>query len=808
MPYDAYGPAKGLPAAAQPSSPIPAASKTSAPAGAAKAAASASAPKVELPKARAVGRVETPPAEPAPVAASAKQILKAVAISPAETALENRDTDGALPADDGLGFLAEESSKSKRRAAPAVAAPSFVKDEPADDAAGDLASIAGLADRPSKSAPAYRPKKKKKGFPTWLIPTIAAAGVGAVVLIVAVVWMNQQSTSTSGSTVSSASSSTTPGVKNAGPAEPKPTPKGPLLVIDWPEGERTGGVLFVDGDKQEVPPTGPIKIPLPRSKSQYSFRLERKGFEPKTFSRVWQEEDQDYTVKDWQPVHLEYIDWEEQDFDAAKKTAAGQKKNVFLLFDASDSKESSFASSRFRESIATSKEFRERAEKEYVCVYIDNPEKADAQGRVKDAERNRKLTEKFHINVFPTAVVTDPKGRPFGIMEDYKINGITLFLELMDKWVADRKNLADLLAQVDAMSKDSPDADLGMKFRDFLELNGLDPFYRGYLARFPKHEGAPVTKELADQWMQKFQSAAKNPDQAKKIVEEFDRWKKSKTFTNHDIGAKLHLIAALVLWRLHLKKEAIQKCDEGLAFKPNDHRTRNLLGQLSLFLSGKKGSMPVSSGSGFCIAEGNYVMTCYHVIRKAKKIQIHLNDDEERYPATLIGGDESGDVALLKIDLPAGKSLIPIPLVATTPKIGEEVCVMGWPGDLSENVSLTLTRGIVSTLVGPNDDERMIATDCKATHGDSGGPLCSANGVVGMISRGTSEAATAYGLSIPVERLRKFALANLPAAAKKLPTPASEAGLRLADRADIFQHSVVYIENLQEMSVQVQEQGR
>ena len=43
-----------------------------------------------------------------------------------------------------------------------------------------------------------------------------------------------------------------------------------------------------------------------------------------------------------------------------------------------------------------------------------------------DADRNRKLTKKFGITDFPTVVVTDPKGWPFGVMEDYKINGINL----------------------------------------------------------------------------------------------------------------------------------------------------------------------------------------------------------------------------------------------------------------------------------------------------------------------------------------------------------------------------------------------
>ena len=39
---------------------------------------------------------------------------------------------------------------------------------------------------------------------------------------------------------------------------------------------------------------------------------------------------------------------------------------------------------------------------------------------------------------------------------------------------------------------------------------------------------------------------------------------------------------------------------------------------------------PVGSGSGFCIASGNYIMTNHHVIRDAKKIMVHLNDSTKR----------------------------------------------------------------------------------------------------------------------------------------------------------------------------------
>ena len=123
-------------------------------------------------------------------------------------------------------------------------------------------------------------------------------------------------------------------------------------------------------------------------------------------------------------------------------------------------------------------------------------------------------------------------------------------------------------------------------------------------------------------------------------------------------------------------------CKEGLAFQPHDADLRSMLEQLSRpHEPASWPSCPVGSGTGFCIAQGNYVLTNHHVIEGAKEIKVHLNGEQEMYPAKLIADDETGDMALLKIELPAGKKLAPIPLAASGVKIGEDVCAMGFPGD-------------------------------------------------------------------------------------------------------------------------------
>ena len=802
-----------VPAFAQPPIQPGAAAKTSTP-GAPPALVSS---KVGLPKAQADGIVKELQAKPSPTGSASTKLARAVAISRAEAAVNDRDTIVPPPADDGLGFVAEESIWPMQvAAAPALEVVASEQSSDENESAGDLASIVDLAARSPRAALPRRSKKKKQGFPAWLIPAIAGVGVAGIAGIGAMIYLAGSNSKPAKGSTAGPSTATANGGKTPAKAG-KEEPKVPMLTIDWPENQRARAALFVNDERREVPLTGPIEIQLPPSNEQYRFRLERPGFRPKNFARAAGNDDQAYTVSEWEAA-VQGFDWE-QDFDAAKKTAADHDKNVLILFDASDSKESSFASNRFAEAVALRKEFRDRADREYVCVYIDNPEKEDAQKRVDNAGRNAELTKRFRVTVFPTVVVTDPKGRPFGILEDYKINGVNRFLELMDQWAQDGKTLFELLAKVETMPKESANSDLIEEVFDFLTVNKLDRFYRGKIkeltARLPKGGEHSVTKRQFETWMGRFERATRNPDEAKKVVEAFDEWKKTRTFQDHDIGAKLHLAAAAVLMRLGRdhREEAAEKCKEGLAFDPKDPSVRSYLEILGQALSGKSGVIPAGSGTGFCIAQGNYVLTNHHVIAHAKEIKVHLNGAKERYPAKLVADNEPGDMALLKIDLPTGKKLAPIPLASAGVSTGEEVCALGFPGVMGQNSTLTFTKGVVSTVPDAHNEEELIGTDCKVNPGNSGGPLCNLAGCIAGIVTAKSHINSkedSYGLVIPVDRVRKFLVKSLPADGRKLAaTPAAGQNLKPNEVYSRVGPSVVYIENLQEMRAleQEQEQG-
>lgn len=142
-----------------------------------------------------------------------------------------------------------------------------------------------------------------------------------------------------------------------------------------------------------------------------------------------------------------------------------------------------------------------------------------------------------------------------------------------------------------------------------------------------------------------------------------------------------------------------------------------------------------SSGSGFILSEDGYIVTNYHVINGAKAIKVTLNNGEE-YDATLIGGEEANDVAVLKINDVTG--LKPVVLGdSDTLVVGQEVSTIG---NALGTLSFSQTSGHVSGVgrsVTMSDGTiiNMIQTDCVINSGNSGGPLFDQYGrVVGITS--------------------------------------------------------------------------
>lgn len=165
------------------------------------------------------------------------------------------------------------------------------------------------------------------------------------------------------------------------------------------------------------------------------------------------------------------------------------------------------------------------------------------------------------------------------------------------------------------------------------------------------------------------------------------------------------------------------------------------------------------AGSGVIISKDGYIVTNNHVIDKAEKITVFLQN-RKKYEAKVIGRDPSTDIALLKID---AEGLKPIKFGDSDKiKIGEWVLAVGNP----MNLRYTVTAGIVSAkgrniniVHGKFPIESFIQTDAAINPGNSGGALVNVRGeLVGINTAIASRTGNyiGYGFAIPVNIVKKI----------------------------------------------------
>ncbi len=139
-------------------------------------------------------------------------------------------------------------------------------------------------------------------------------------------------------------------------------------------------------------------------------------------------------------------------------------------------------------------------------------------------------------------------------------------------------------------------------------------------------------------------------------------------------------------------------------------------------------------GSGVIITDDGYVLTSFHVINAAERIEVVLNNGT-KYPAKVVGRDPQTDLAVLKIQAPKGTKFTPVEAGDSDKlRIGEFVIAVGSPFSLQSSVTL----GIVSQKgrsIGLLPYEDFIQTDAPINPGNSGGPLVDVDGrLVGINS--------------------------------------------------------------------------
>ena len=167
----------------------------------------------------------------------------------------------------------------------------------------------------------------------------------------------------------------------------------------------------------------------------------------------------------------------------------------------------------------------------------------------------------------------------------------------------------------------------------------------------------------------------------------------------------------------------------GVAFVTSTIVQQGESSPFNLFGGGESQRQGKATGSGIVIDGNGTILTNYHVVENAVKVQVSF-EKGQNVEAKVIGKDPSHDLAVLRIPTD-GLTLHPLTLGdSSKAQVGDPVLAIGNPFDLER----TLTTGVISALqreiTAPNGFtiDNVLQTDAPINPGNSGGPLLNAAG--------------------------------------------------------------------------------
>ena len=169
--------------------------------------------------------------------------------------------------------------------------------------------------------------------------------------------------------------------------------------------------------------------------------------------------------------------------------------------------------------------------------------------------------------------------------------------------------------------------------------------------------------------------------------------------------------------------------------------------------------IPQGTGSGFVWDKEGRIVTNFHVISDANRIQVTMAD-QTVHKAVLVGAAPDKDLAVLQIGASAAK-LFPIPVGESNDLlVGQKVFAIGNPFGLDH----TMTSGIISALgreinaITGKTIRNVIQTDAAINPGNSGGPLLDSAGRLIGVNTAIYSPSGAYagiGFAVPVEEVNR-----------------------------------------------------
>jgi hypothetical protein len=581
------------------------------------------------------------------------------------------------------------------------------------------------------------------------------------------------------------------------------------LYLDWPSDQRRGGALTIDGGKRPLSASGQLKFVL--TAGSHQIYLQRRGYEPIEATIDLAKGETEHYVPAWKSSGLappisevatsgftppkpttpnsgtpsstpgsgfpigtaiptiapKGFDGWLQLLDTAKRQAQqGQLKDILIVFGCSDAQRSTQELAKQLEQAGV--------KNNYVCLVIDYPRTAEGYNLLEDRGQNQQLQEDFSLEKLPAVALADEQGRTYFMKRTWE-DGFANLQERLTKWKADRTERDSLLASVSAAT-DEPQLAAAAKVVKWLQDKTVWPFYRSEIVGWhalakridPNNEKALQETFFEPEWfLDVVQINREDGGAISRVTGQLDPWIGRGGFKDQDRGAKLHMTAAMLLAQVEKFDDATKQLEQAVKYQPKDSKLADALANLKTRLENKD---VLGSGTGFLVSSAGYVLTNNHVIEGEGRVEIRLPGTKDTVPAQVVATDEDRDMALLKVTFPDPAKFNPVAVGTEEIGRGSEVAAFGFPLGDQLGTGLKFTRGSISGLPDPSNDD-MYLLDLRVNPGNSGGPLCDGRGyVVGMITKKTGNFGfeDSYGMAIPSATLLEFLGQHLPADAPRV----------------------------------------
>ncbi len=170
----------------------------------------------------------------------------------------------------------------------------------------------------------------------------------------------------------------------------------------------------------------------------------------------------------------------------------------------------------------------------------------------------------------------------------------------------------------------------------------------------------------------------------------------------------------------------------------------------------------IGGGSGFFVSSDGLIVTNKHVVDQKTAEYTVFTNDGKKHTAKVVARDPVLDIALIKVELTAGKSFPYLSLGnSDSLEVGQSVIAIGNAlGEYRNTVSVGVVSGLARSITAGDSHgnvealDHVIQTDAAINPGNSGGPLLNLQGEVIGVNVAVAQGSQNIGFALPINSVK------------------------------------------------------